>query len=55
MLPLIPPQPVLKPGDRVRYQGATHVTQHVVHRHGLTVVQLKGQSGFIPLDKLQPA
>jgi len=55
VLPLIPPQPVLKPGDKVRYQGATHVTQHVVHRHGLTVVQLKGQSGFIPLDKLQPA
>jgi hypothetical protein len=55
VLPLILPQPLLKPGDKVRYQGAVHVAQHVVHRHGLTVVQLTGQSGFVPLEKLQPA
>ncbi len=55
VLPIIPPQPVLKPGDKVRYQGAVHVTQHVVHRHGETVVQLKGQAAFIPLEKLQLA
>lgn len=54
VLPIIPPQPVLKPGDKVRYQGSVHVTQHVVHRHGETVVQLQGQSGFVPLEKLQP-
>jgi len=54
VLPIIPPQPVLKPGDKVRYQGSVHVTQHVVHRHGETVVQLQGQAGFVPLEKLQP-
>jgi DNA-binding response OmpR family regulator len=53
-LPVLPPQPVIKPGDRVRYQGALHVAQHVVHRHGETVVQLRGQPGFVPLQKLQP-
>ncbi len=52
-LPLLPPQPVIKPGDRLRYQGAVHVAQHVVHRHGETVVQLQGQPGFVPLEKLQ--
>lgn len=55
VLPLIPPQPVLKPGDKVRYQGAVHVTEHVVHRHGETVVQLKGKAAFVPLEKLQLA
>lgn len=55
VLPILPPQPIIKPGDRVRYMGALHVAQHVVHRHGETVVQLKGQTGFIPVDKLQPA
>lgn len=54
-LPVLPPQPIIKPGDRVRYQGAVHVAQHVVHRHGETVVQLRGQTGFVPVDKLQPA
>ena len=54
VLPALPPQPVIKPGDRVRYQGAVHVAQHVVHRHGETVVQLKGQPGFVPLERLQP-
>lgn len=54
-LPVIPPQPVIKPGDRVRFNGATHVAQYVVHRHGETVVQLKGQNGFVPVEKLQPA
>jgi len=54
-LPVIPPQPVVKPGDKVRYNGAVHVAQHVVHRHGETVVQLKGQNALIPIDKLQPA
>jgi DNA-binding response OmpR family regulator len=55
VLPALPPQPVIKPGDRVRYQGAVHVAQHVVHRHGETVVQLKGQPGFVPLERLSPA
>lgn len=55
VLPLIPPQPVVKPGDRVRYQGAVHVAQHVVHRQGETVVQLKGMTGFVPVEKVQPA
>ncbi|RZJ06662.1 MAG: response regulator [Rubrivivax sp.] len=55
VLPLIPPQPVLKPGDKVRYQGTVHVTEHVVHRHGETVVQLKGRAAFVPLEKLQLA
>lgn len=55
VLPLMPPQPVIKPGDRVRYQGALHVAQHVVHRQGQTVVQLQGLAAFVPLDKLQPA
>lgn len=54
-LPVLPPQPVIKPGDRVRYQGAVHVAQHVVHRQSETVVQLKGHPGFVPVDKLQPA
>ena len=53
-LPLMPPQPVIKPGDRVRYQGALHVAQHIVHRQGQTVVQLQGQAAFVPIDKLQP-
>ena len=55
VLPVLPPQPVIKPGDQVRYKGAVHVAQHVVHRHGETVVQLRGQPGFVPLEKLQPA
>ena len=54
-LPVIPPQPVIKPGDKVRYNGAVHVAQHVVHRHGETVVQLKGQNALIAIDKLQLA
>ena len=53
VLPLIAPQPVIKPGDKVRFNGAVHVAQYVVHRHGETVVQLKGQNGFVPVDKLQ--
>lgn len=55
VLPIIPPQPVIKPGDRVRFNGGTHVAQYVVHRQGETVVQLKGQPGFVPVEKLQPA
>ncbi len=51
----MPPPPVVKPGDKVRFQGGVHIAQHVVHRHGETVVQLKGQASLIPLDKLQPA
>ena len=54
-LPVIPPQPVIKPGDKVRFNGSVHLAQYVVHRHGETVVQLKGQNGFVPLEKLQPA
>jgi CheY-like chemotaxis protein len=55
VLPVIAPHPVIKPGDKVRYQGSVHVAQYVVHRHGETVVQLKGQNGFVPVDKLQRA
>jgi CheY-like chemotaxis protein len=55
MLPAMPPEPVIKPGDRVRFKGALHVAQYVVHRQGETVVQLQGQSGFVPLGKLQRA
>lgn len=55
VLPVLAPQPVVKPGDRVRFNGAVHVAQYVVHRQGETVVQLQGQSGFVPLGKLQRA
>ena len=55
MRPVLPPQPVVKPGDRVRFNGALHVAQYVVHRQGQTVVQLQGQAGFVPVDKLQRA
>ncbi len=55
VLPPLPPQPVIKSGDRVRYQGAVHVAQHIVHRHGGTVVQLQGRAEFVPVDKLTPA
>ncbi|WP_457418945.1 response regulator [Roseateles sp. P5_E7] len=51
---LPPPQPVIKPGDSVRYKGQRHVAQYVVHRPGETVVQLKGVAALIPLDQLQP-
>ncbi len=54
-VPAVAPPPVIKPGDRVRYQGALHVAQYVVHRPGETVVQLQGQGGLVPLDKLTPA
>jgi CheY-like chemotaxis protein len=54
VLPVIPPQPVIKPGDKVRFNGAVHVAQYVVHRPGETVVQLQGQGGLIPLDRLKP-
>lgn len=54
-LPVLPIEPVIKQGDRVRYQGATYVAQYVVHRQGETVVQLKGQTGFVPVEKLQLA
>lgn len=54
-MPLIPPQPVIKPGDSVRYQGGLHVALYVVHRQSETVVQLKGLPGFVPVDKLQLA
>ena len=52
---LPPPQPVIKPGDSVRYKGQRHVAQYVVHRPGETVVQLKGMAALIPLDQLQPS
>lgn len=55
VLPIIAPQPVIKPGDKVRFNGAVHVAQYVVHRQGETVIQLKGQAGFVPVEKLQPA
>ena len=53
--PMLPPQLIVKPGDQVRFNGGLHVAQHVVHRNGGTVVQLKGQSSFVPIDKLLPA
>lgn len=52
-LPFMAPLPVVKPGDKVRFNGAVHVAQHVVIRHGETVVQLKGQNDFVSLEKLQ--
>lgn len=55
VLPAMAPQRVIKPGDKVRFNGAVHVAQYVVHRHGETVVQLKGKNELVPLDKLQPA
>lgn len=55
VLPPVPPQPIVKPGDRVRYQGAVHMVQHIVHRQGLTVAQLKGRADFIPVERLLPA
>ncbi|MFG6467550.1 hypothetical protein [Roseateles sp. BYS87W] len=55
VLPVLPPQPVIKPGDRVRFNGELHTAQYVVHRQGGTVVQLKGQASFVPVEKLQPA
>ena len=54
-VPVLPIEPIIKQGDRVRYQGTVHEAQYVVHRHGETVVQLKGQAGFVPVSKLQPA
>ncbi|KQW46372.1 MULTISPECIES: response regulator [unclassified Roseateles] len=52
--PLVAPLPVVKPGDKVRFNGAVHVAQYVVLRAGETVVQLKGQGALIPLDRLAP-
>lgn len=54
VLPVIAAQPVIKPGDSVRYKGQRHVAQYVVHRPGETVVQLKGVAALIPLEQLQP-
>lgn len=51
---MVPPEPVVKPGDQVRYNGQIHTVQYVVHRHGATAVQLKGQAALIPVTKLQP-
>lgn len=51
----LPPVLIVKPGDKVRFNGDLHVAQHVVHRNGGTVVQLRGLDRFVPLDKLQPA
>lgn len=52
--PVIGALPVIKPGDKVRFNGAVHVAQYVVHRSGETVVQLQGQGGLIPLGRLAP-
>lgn len=54
-LPILPLEPVIKPGDKVKYAGATHTVQYVVHRHGETTYQLKGQSALIPASKVTPA
>jgi len=54
-LPVLPLEPVIKPGDKVRFNGAVHIAEYVVHRQGETVVQLKGQTGFVPVEKLRPA
>lgn len=52
--PLFTAPPVIKPGDKVRFNGAVHVAQYVVHRTDETVVQLQGQNGLIPLGRLAP-
>lgn len=54
-LPPMTPVKIVKPGDKVRFNGAVHVAQHVVIRNEGTVVQLKGLSDFVSLEKLQPA
>lgn len=54
-LPILPPEPVIKVGDKVKYAGAVHTVQYVVHRHGETSVQLKGQAALIPVTKVTPA
>jgi CheY-like chemotaxis protein len=53
-LPVLPPQPVIKPGDSVRYKGERHVAQVVVMRQGEAAVQLKGMTTLIPVHKLDP-
>ncbi|MBB2487134.1 response regulator [Mitsuaria sp. WAJ17] len=55
VIPSLPKEPPLKPGDRVRLGGSTEVVDTVVIRHGELVVQLKNKSGLIPADKLQRA
>jgi CheY-like chemotaxis protein len=54
-LPVLPPEPVIKPGDQVRYSGALHTVQYVVHRQGETALQLKGQAALVPAFKVTPA
>jgi len=49
-----PPQPVLRPGDKVRYENKTEVVDAVVIRQGELVVQLKNKAGLVPVSKLQP-
>jgi CheY-like chemotaxis protein len=53
--PVLPPAPIVKPGDQVVYGGNRHTVMHVVHRHGETVLQLKGQTSFVPVDKVTMA
>ena len=55
VLPVAPPAPIVKPGDQVVFGGNRHTVMHVVHRHGETVLQLKGQASFVPLDKVKMA
>lgn len=55
IVPVVPPAPIVKPGDQVVFGGNRHTVMHVVHRHGETVLQLKGQTSFVPLDKVKVA
>ena len=55
IVPVVPPAPIVKPGDQVVFGGNRHTVMHVVHRHGETVLQLKGQASFVPLDKVKMA
>jgi CheY-like chemotaxis protein len=55
VVPVVPPAPIVKPGDQVVFGGNRHTVMHVVHRHGETVLQLKGQASFVPLDKVKMA
>lgn len=55
IVPVVPPAPIVKPGDQVVYGGNRHTVMHVVHRHGETVLQLKGQTSFVPVDKVKMA
>lgn len=51
-LPAVDP---IKPGDRVRVGDQSGTVQYVLIRHGELAVQLKGQTDFIPADRVRKA